>query len=574
MGMIHKGHASDGKKVLEAYLPPAEGPIAGGGALYGLGLIHAMTCTEEIRDYLFKQLMDSESNEILRHGAMLGNALVSIGSQNLKVYSELAKIFETGSAIPGSGAGFSIGLIMAGSMNEMAIEALLEYCTTSTHQKSEKVIRGGVIALALICFAQEENADELILRMRSDRDFHLRYGACYAIGMAYACTGNTRALRMLLDLAVSDVSDDVRRAATTAIGFVFANKPDEVPDLLRLLAKSYNPFVRYGAACAISIACAGTANKQAWKLLEILSKDNVEYVRQGAHIATGMLFSQRNETECPEIKTIRETFDTIITSKRRTAKMARMGAVLGSGFLDAGGRNLTICMMTSSGQKRMKAIVGMCLFWQHWDWYPLIPMVSLCFKPTMTVGLNENLELPEQTFVCDCKPSMFKYPEPLKEETKKKKKLLKKAVLSTSAKANARKAQKAKEVAQNNGEDVEMEDVSKKSPEEEKEKMDIDGEEEEEEGEEKEKKKPEEPEPESYTLSNPCRITRSQQKHISLEPDSRYELVNERVLTGFVCLRDKNPEAQVQLVELRMANDTDIYGDEPDPPADFYYTGN
>merc|ERR1711879_120431 len=190
---------------------------------------------------------------------------------------------------------------------------------------------------------------------KADRDFHLRYGACFAIGMAYACTGNNRALRMLLDLAVSDVSDDVRRAATTSIGFVFANKPDEVPELMRLLAKSYNPFVRYGSACALAIACAGTANKDAWKLLEILSKDNIEYVRQGAHIATGMLFSQRNKNECPEVETINENFNKIISNKRRSDKMARMGATLGSGFLDAGGRNLTIQMMTSSGQRRLKA---------------------------------------------------------------------------------------------------------------------------------------------------------------------------------------------------------------------------
>eukprot|EP00493_Phyllostaurus_siculus_P006476 UN06543 len=64
---------------------------------------------------------------------------------------------------------------------------------------------------------------------KSHRDFHVRYGACYAIGMAYACTASNRALRWLLDMAVSDVSDDVRRAATSNIGFVFANKPDQVP---------------------------------------------------------------------------------------------------------------------------------------------------------------------------------------------------------------------------------------------------------------------------------------------------------------------------------------------------------
>lgn len=111
-----------------------------------------------------------------------------------------------------------------------------------------------------------------------------------------------------------------------------------------------------------------------------------------------------------------------------------------------------------------------------------------------------------------------------------------------------------------------MEDVSKKT---EDEKMDI-----EEEAEEEKKKEPEEPEPDFYTLTNPCRITRSQQQYVSLEPNSRYELVNDRVLTGFVCLRDKKPSDEVKLVHLQSANVSDIYGDEPPPPADFYYTGN
>jgi hypothetical protein len=93
-------------------------------------------------------------------------------------YFILEKIFETGSAVPGSGAGFSIGLVMAGSMNPTAIEAVLNYCTENTHQKSEKVIRGGVIALALICFAQEEKADDLINRMKADRVNYIYASFC------------------------------------------------------------------------------------------------------------------------------------------------------------------------------------------------------------------------------------------------------------------------------------------------------------------------------------------------------------------------------------------------------------
>eukprot|EP00494_Astrolonche_serrata_P001610 UN01616 len=414
MGMIHKGHVKEGKNVLQAYLPPAEGPIAGGGALYALGIIHSNQCPPNIKSYLLDQLGSSTSNEILQHGALLGNGLANIGTQDKELYLNMMKTVEGGAAVPGSGAGYALGLVMAGTMDPNAVEDLYQYVRTDTHKKSEKVIRGAVIGLALMCYAQEEKADSLIEKMRVDRDFHLRFGACYAIAMAYACTSNNRALRKLLDLAVSDVSDDVRRAATTAIGFVFANKPHEVPGLLRLLAKSYNPYVRYGAAAAISVACAGTANKKAWKLLELLSKDNIEYVRQAALTATGMLFMQRNETECPEVKDIRESLMTMLkTKKGRLDKMVRMGAILGLGLLDAGGRNLTIRLMTTSGQKRMKAIIGMCLFWQHWEWYPLIPMISLTFKSTLVVGLNDNLEIPKTTFLCKCKPSLFAYPEPV-----------------------------------------------------------------------------------------------------------------------------------------------------------------
>jgi len=525
-----------------------------------------LEAVEDIREYMYKQLMDAESNEILHHGALLGNALISIASEDGVLYQEFNKILEKGSAVPGSGAGYALGLLMAGTMNERAVEETWRYAKTDTHKKSEKVIRGACMGLALMCYSQEEKADDLIKQMMADRDFHLRFGACYAIGMAYACTASNKALRWLLDLAVSDVSDDVRRAATTSVGFVFANQPEQVPNLLRLLAKSFNPYVRYGAAAAISIACAGTANKKAWKLLETLSKDNVEFVRQGAHVATGCLFMQRNEVECPEVKTVRDDLQKIIGNKRRSDKLAKMGAILGMGILDAGGRNLTISMTTSSGQKRMKAIIGMCLFWQHWEWYPLVPMISLCFKPTLCIGLNQDLNLPKQAFMCNTKPSLYAYPEPLKEEKLKEKKLLKKAELSTTAKVQARRAKKKKDKE----DDTEMEDteLADKEVEEGKgEKMEVEAED----TKEEEKK---EKEPDFFHLENPCRVTRSQREHVSLLKDSRYALVNDRKFTGFVLLRNTNPAENEELVKMKNLSAAGVYGDEPDPPVDFVYTGN
>ncbi len=48
----------------------------------------------------------------------------------------------------------------------------------------------------------------------------MRRCAMYSIAMAYCGSGNNEAIRKLLHVAVSDVNDDVRRAAVEALGFI------------------------------------------------------------------------------------------------------------------------------------------------------------------------------------------------------------------------------------------------------------------------------------------------------------------------------------------------------------------
>lgn len=56
--------------------------------------------------------------------------------------------------------------------------------------------------------------------------------------------------------------------------------------MVSLLAESYNPHVRYGAAMALGIACAGTGLREAIALLEPMVKfDPVNFVRQGALVS-------------------------------------------------------------------------------------------------------------------------------------------------------------------------------------------------------------------------------------------------------------------------------------------------
>ena len=64
------------------------------------------------------------------------------------------------------------------------------------------------------------------------------------VAIARRGTDNNGAVQKLLSFAVSDVSDDVRRAAVLCLGFVLMNVPQQCPRIVALLAESFNPHVR------------------------------------------------------------------------------------------------------------------------------------------------------------------------------------------------------------------------------------------------------------------------------------------------------------------------------------------
>lgn len=217
-----------------------------------------------------------------------------MATNNETIYDELknALFNNADSAIIGEAAGYGMGLVMLGSANEGAIEEILTHANESKH---EKIIRALSISLALMMYGKEDNADGLIEQMVRSKDSIMRYGAMFAIGCAYAGTSNNSAVKKLLHHTVSDVSDDVKRAALMNLGFLLFRRPEKVPELVKQLAESYNPHIRYGAAFAVGIACAGTGMIEALKLLAPLTNDKVDFVRQGALLALAMVFVQVTE---------------------------------------------------------------------------------------------------------------------------------------------------------------------------------------------------------------------------------------------------------------------------------------
>jgi 26S proteasome regulatory subunit N2 len=334
-------------------------------------------------------LRNSGNNEIVQHGACLGLGLAAMATNNRTIYDFLkTSVLFTENAVAGEAAALAMGLVLLGTANGAALEEMVAYAHDTRH---EKIIRGIAMGVALIVYGVEEQADVLIEQLLGDKDPLLRYGGMYAIAMAYCGTSNNNAIRRLLHSAVSDVSDDVRRAAVTGLGFVLCNKPDEVPRIVNLLSESYNSHVRYGAALAIGIACAGTGNKDALNVLEPLCKDRVDLTRQGALIATAMVLIQHNEVKEPKVKTFRKTLADAQSLKGDT--MTKLGAILAAGVLDAGGRNVTMSLLSPAGHKKMAAVVGMAMFPQFWYWYPYIHFVSLAFTPTAVIGLAKDIKV-------------------------------------------------------------------------------------------------------------------------------------------------------------------------------------
>ncbi|KAL8484628.1 hypothetical protein ACS0TY_027070 [Phlomoides rotata] len=525
LGVIHRGHLQQGRSLMAPYLPQGGGgggsPYSEGGALYALGLIHA-NHGEGIKQFLRESLRNTNV-EVIQHGACLGLGLSALGTADDEIFDDIKNVLYTDSAVAGEAAGISMGLLMVGTASEKAAE-MLAYAHETQH---EKIIRGLALGIALTVYGREEEADTLIEQMTRDQDPILRYGGMYALALAYRGTSNNKAIRQLLHFAVSDVSDDVRRTAVLALGFVLYSDPEQTPRIVSLLSESYNPHVRYGAALAVGISCAGTGLSEAISLLEPLTSDVVDFVRQGALIAMAMVMVQISETSDSRVGAFRRQLEKIILDKHEDT-MSKMGAILASGILDAGGRNVTIRLLSKTKHDKITAIVGLAVFSQFWYWYPLIYFISLVFSPTALIGLNYDLKVPKFEFLSHAKPSLFEYPKPTTVPTTTSAVKLPTAILSTSARAKSRASKKEAEKAQ---EKAETSSGKGKSSDKDGDSMQVDS----------NTEKKVEPEASFEMLTNPARVVPGQEKYIKFLEESRYIAIKSAA-SGFVLLKDLRPD--------------------------------
>lgn len=591
LGVIHRGNLSQGQKLLQPYLPREH--IAGvggsgsvysqGGSLYAFGLIyanHGGMAVDLIRDHFKKA-----TEEVVQHGGALGLGVAGMATGDEGIYDDLRNVLYTDSALNGEAVGLAMGLVMLGTGNMKALEDMIQYAHDTQH---EKIVRGLAMGMALIMYGRQEAADELINGLLGDPDPTLRYGGIMTIALAYCGSGSNKAVRKLLHVAVSDVNDDVRRVAVLSLGFILFRKHQSVPRMVELLSESYNPHVRYGAAMALGISCAGTGLDEAIDLLEPMLKDSTDFVRQGALIALAMVLAQQNEAMNPRVTSLRKAMMKMIGDRHEDA-MAKFGCAVALGIIDAGGRNCTISLQTQTGNLNMPGIVGTAVFVQYWYWFPLTHFLSLSFAPTSVIGVDQKLEVPNFKFHSNTRPSLFDYPPEQQVKTEETPEKVKTAVLSTTAQAK-RRAQRREKQARRESMDIDQTPTTPK-PDQLPEKIETDeAKTEGEESKEGEKnategqKKKAEREKVGYELDNMSRVLPAQLKYLTF-PDPRYEPVKRvcyKMFTfllplklnanfislqptgGVVVVLDKQPDEPRDIVELKASKESR----QPAPPAE------
>nr|GEV08834.1 26S proteasome non-ATPase regulatory subunit 1 homolog A [Tanacetum cinerariifolium] len=106
-------------------------PYSEGGALYGLGLIHAIH-GEGIKQFL-RDNPSSTNVEVIKYGACLGLGLATLGTADEDIYDKIKSVLYTNSAVVGEASGISMGLLMVGTASKKTSEMLV-YAHEKQHE--------------------------------------------------------------------------------------------------------------------------------------------------------------------------------------------------------------------------------------------------------------------------------------------------------------------------------------------------------------------------------------------------------------------------------------------------------
>ncbi|KAL0229815.1 hypothetical protein PCE1_003379 [Barthelona sp. PCE] len=523
LGVIHINHVTHGRDIIKNFLEnpgsSIKDPYRFAGALFAFGLIYNELKDVEQEQYLF-DVMDKltgpeDKMNVVRYGGCMALGLLGMGLANEAYTTILQPLLNSTDSLVGQMAAVSLGMccfgLGIGRKTKVLFEQVKLLCETS---QQEKVARGCAIAISLILQGTERLHMPLIEELAASKYAVVRYAAVLALGTAFVGTGNGEVLQKLLEIAVSDLSDDVRRQAPISIGLVLCREPHLIPDLVALLGYSHNAHVRAGVALALGYTLAGTGSKAALKILLPLTKDLENFVRQHALIGTALVLQATNKNQ--------DFFDELIGILKNEIehRLVKFGACVALGLLNAGGCNSVFSMVKETNLKRNiigSSVMACVVSSQFYYWHQFLYLMPIAFVPNVYTPLlysDETIRSDvsvKMQLHCSRPESEFAYRKEFVEDVKAVKLNIKKSSLSVEGRVANRKLH----VAKIDDEPQEMEDV-------------------------KEEEEEEKPEPLEYNVTAPCRITVEQSKYITTDVDEKYVPVDRTKKVGIVIVTEFN----------------------------------
>lgn len=410
-GMIHTD-SEDPFEILRHYLPMA--PVResekddpeSGGALFALGLIcvNSPSIADSFLSTFFDAELESRRSHIL-HGTCLGLGLTRLGTGDEGTIAQFKNVLYADTVTISEAAAYAIGMVNAGRFNHTLVRELLTYARDTEHEKISRSV-GVSIALQMIETGGTAPTPELAMildEMLLDTNSIVRYAGVLSLGAAYVATGDLSVVGRLLSIISTDSSENVKKVAVFSIGLVLTTKAETCKDanlsedsvlfkVLEPLAQSHSAYVRSGVALVMGMFLAGSGSKQALEVIEVLMYDSTSYVRQHASIGAGMILMQVNAKDDPFYKRIVVHMHSM-TKRKSESGAARFGALLGRSLLDACGKNGFVSIFGMSGDLSHKSVCGAILFSQYWYWYPLVPFITLCMRPTLLLAVDTDLNM-------------------------------------------------------------------------------------------------------------------------------------------------------------------------------------
>jgi 26S proteasome regulatory subunit N2 len=408
-----------------------------GGLLYAEGLSNFGTGGDnELKQELLNKI--KLNDEALVHGAIISLGLRFAFSNDPDLIFELKKFILDEKANQGEAAGYALGLIKASHWDSELIEELVNTCRNNPHDRIARATMGSIGLMAL-----NSQADILPLfrQLIADKDYLVRFGAISLLSIRYFASGNNQAVKELLEIAGTDLSNDVRRLAVLGIAFVMLKKKNKVFTLLKMLSTSYNAYIRHAVALGLGIVFAHSFDKKVLNLLRRLLEDKTDYVRQAASISMGLVYQLGNEHMDSNFESTRKIINDKFEKKFESG-IAKLGYALGLSLMQSGGGN---CILNLRGNEswnsnslKPQTVIGIFMFTFYWYWFPLVNFIGLALEPTFLVGVNKDLKVPRSfQFNSKAPKKLFDYFK-ISENTEDKQKEAAPVVLSITRRAKAR----------------------------------------------------------------------------------------------------------------------------------------